>query len=363
MANKNAVKEPLFHITKRENVSKKKAIGVRAIASGAVLVLAILLSLIFVKKGPIFLVVEIFNGTFGNSLNLWRLVYETAILLLIALAVVPAFKMKFWNIGADGQTLISAITCYGVFFYLRNSLPGVLVTIIALIASILVGIVWTIIPSIFKAKWNTNETLFTLMMNYVATQLAKYFIYIWSRGNTRVPYISQDILPQFGSEYLLSVLIIALVTILVYVYLKHTKHGFELSLVGESQNTAKYIGLNVKKVIIRTMILSGAICGLSGFILVSISKSVTSTTVAGMGFTAIIVAWLAKFNPLYMILSAFVVQFLQLGLGNFINEAGVGSVDFAQIIIGLVYLFIIGCEFFIRYKVVIRRRKRRVEDA
>lgn len=360
MTNDKKVREPLLHISKRTDITKKQALYIRLIAIGAVVILSILLSLIFVKRGPIFLIVSVLQGTFGDEFVIWELLYKTAILLCISLAVVPAFKMKFWNIGADGQTLMAVVACYGTFYYLRGTgVPNFLIAVFAFVMAVLIGVIWAVIPAIFKAQWNTNETLFTLMMNYIAIQIAKYFILLWSNSNgTTVPPITQELVPYIFNEYVFSILSIAVLTAAVYVYLKDTKQGFEISLVGESQNTAKYIGLNVKKVIIRTMIISGAICGLAGYILVAISKGFNENIVAGMGFTAIIVAWLAKFNPLYMILSAFVVQFLQLGLKNFIDVAGIGSKDFAQIIIGLVYLFIIGSEFFIQYKVKFKKKNK-----
>ena len=143
----------------------------------------------------------------------------------------------------------------------------------------------------------------------------------------------------------------------MYVYLRFSKQGYEISVVGESENTAKYIGINVPKVVIRTMIISGALCGLIGFLLVANGCcSVTTTIAGGRGFTAILVSWLGKFNPLYMILTSFLVVFLQKGT-TFMGETYRLDTSMADIFIGVVLLFIIGCEFFINYKINFRKSK------
>ena len=146
----------------------------------------------------------------------------------------------------------------------------------------------------------------------------------------------------------------------MYVYLRFSKQGYEISVVGESENTAKYIGINVPKVIIRTMIISGALCGIIGFLLVANgSSTVTDTLADGRGFTAILVSWLGKFNPLYMILTSFLVVFLQRGT-TFLGEQYRFDTSMADIFIGAVLLFIIGCEFFINYKINFRKRSKEV---
>ena len=143
----------------------------------------------------------------------------------------------------------------------------------------------------------------------------------------------------------------------MYIYLKYNKHGYEISVVGESENTAKYIGINVKKVIIRTLILSGAICGIAGLLLVNgTNHTIASNTVDGRGFTAIMVSWLAKFNPITMILTAFIIVFLEKGAGEISTMFGLNS-SFSEIITGIIIFFIIGCEFFINYKLVFRSKK------
>ena len=162
-------------------------------------------------------------------------------------------------------------------------------------------------------------------------------------------------LPEiFGQKYLLNIIIVALLTAVMFVYLKYSKHGYEISVVGESENTARYIGINVKKVILRTMALSGAVCGLAGFLLVSgTNHTITTTTAGGMGFTAIMVSWLGKFNAGIMVITSFIIVFLQRGAGEIATKFNLNQ-SVADILTGIILFFIIGCEFFVNYKINLR---------
>ena len=268
--------------------------------------------------------------------------------------------MKFWNIGAEGQVLISGLACVATMMFLGSALPTGLLILVMVAVSILAGMIWAVLPAIFKAYWNTNETLFTLMMNYVATQLVDYFLKVFVKdGSGVLTPMPQFGLPVIGNQaYLLNVLIVAVVTVLAYIYLKYSKQGYEISVVGESENTARYIGINVKKVIIRTMLLSGAICGLAGLLLVGgTNHTISTTTVGGRGFTAIMVSWLAKFNPLFMVLTTFLIIFLELGSKQLTSDFGISS-SIADISTGIILLFIIGCEFFLQYRIVLNRNRK-----
>ena len=279
---------------------------------------------------------------------------NVAILLGISLAVTPAFKMRFWNIGAEGQVLIGALGAALVMMTV-DGLPRVSTAIIALIAGIAAGAFWGMIPAIFKANWKTNETLFTLMMNYVAIQLIKYFLKIADKSGSST--VGPSLLlygrfPEnlFGQEYMLNIIVVAVLTALMFIYLRSSKQGYEISVVGESENTARYIGINVKKVIIRTMLISGALCGLIGVLLVQTSKSIDPNLAKGYGFTAIMVSWLAKFNPIMMVLTSLLIVFLGRGAESVATTMGLNT-SFSDILTGIILFFIIGCEFFINYKV------------
>ena len=224
-----------------------------------------------------------------------------------------------------------------------------------------VGAIWAVIPAIFKAFFNTNESLFTLMMNYIAAGIVAFCLNEWVKtGSGILPPIDVANLPVIGKSYwyLLPILVVAVLTAFIAVYMKHTKHGFEISIVGDNVNTAKYVGINVKKVVIRTMLLSGAICGIVGLLLGgSINHTLNTESANNMGFTAIMVAWLAKFNPLTMIATAGFISFVTCGMGQVQSAFGITNNSVTNIIIGLIYFCIIGCEFFIKYKVTTRSGK------
>jgi len=231
------------------------------------------------------------------------------------------------------------------------------------VSSVVVAAIWGLIPAYFKTRFNSNETLFTLMMNYVAIQLVAYFTLEWSvpRGSGTPRVLEFGQLPTlFGQKYLINILIVAVLTILIYFYLKYSKQGYEISVVGESENTARYIGINVKKVVLRTMAISGAICGIAGFLLVAgTDHSLKSDTSGGRGFTAIMVSWLAKFNPIFMVLTSLLIVFLQKGASK-ISEVYRLNSSFSDIITGIIIFFIIGSEFFINYKIKFNKKEENV---
>ena len=353
---------PLFHIVKRDQSATtwKHRMLVRAIAVLAALLVSGVLITLLSGKNPIEVYGSMIEGTFGTSRRVWNMLQSVAMLLCVALAVTPAFKMKFWNIGAEGQVLVSGLACAATMMFLGDAMPLPLLFVVMTAASILAGMIWAVLPAIFKAFWNTNETLFTLMMNYVATQLVAYFLKVFVKDGSGVLYpMSEYGLPILGGQvYLLNVLVVAALTIAVFIYLKYSKQGYEITVVGESENTARYIGINVKKVIIRTLLVSGALCGVAGLLLVGgTAHTIGTNTAGGRGFTAIMVSWLAKFNPLYMVLTAFLIVFLELGAGQIATDFRIPS-SISDIITGIILLFIIGCEFFLQYRVVVRKSRK-----
>ena len=354
MSNNTKVHEPLFHIAKRNAIVWWKAWLIRIIAILAALIISGLMTLLLTGLNPLSVYKAMFEGSFGTMRRVWDLLQNVAILLCISLAVTPAFKMRFWNIGAEGQVLIGGLATASCMLFLGDKLPYTVLIPIIIVSGMLAGAVWALIPAIFKAKWNTNETLFTLMMNYIAIQIVAYFTLEWSmpKGSGTPRILENGQLPVIGGQkYLLNILVVAVLTVFMFIYLKYSKHGYEIAVVGESEKTAKYIGINVKKVIIRTMLLSGAICGLAGVLLVSgTDHSLKSETAGGRGFTAIMVSWLAKFNPVIMVLTSFLIVFLQTGATKISERFGLNTA-FADIITGIIIFFIIGSEFFINYQI------------
>lgn len=353
---------PLLHIVKRDQAEMTlfRRMLVRAVAIVAALLVSGILITLLSGKNPIEVYASMVSGVFGTGRRVWNMLQSVAMLLCVALAVTPAFKMKFWNIGAEGQVLVSGLACTATMMFLGNKMPLPLLIAVMVIASVLSGMIWALLPAVFKACWNTNETLFTLMMNYVATQLVAYYLKVFVKdGSGVLSPMPQYGLPSIGGQtYLLNVLLVAALTIAVYVYLKYSKHGYEIAVVGESEKTAHYIGINVKKVIIRTLLVSGAICGIAGLLLVGgTNHTISTTTVGGRGFTAIMVSWLAKFNPLYMILTSFLIVFLEQGAGQVSTDFRIPS-SISDIVTGIILLFIIGCEFFLQYRVVMRKNRK-----
>ncbi len=353
------VHEPLFHIAKRGAIPWWKAWIIRAVAILAALAVAAIVTVLLTGENPIEVYAKMIDGSFGTPRRMWKLAQNIAMLLCVALAVTPAFKMRFWNIGAEGQVLAGGLSCAACMILLSDKLPAPVLMLVMIVSSIAAGAIWALIPAVFKAFWDTNETLFTLMMNYIATQLVAFFAMKWEarKGSGIIGIINsqnrEGWLPSLGGQdYLVNVLVVVALTAAMYVYLKYSKQGYELSVVGESQNTARYVGIDVKKVVIRTMIISGAVCGIAGFLLVSgTNHTITATTAGGRGFTAIMVSWLAKFNPIYMVFTSFLLVFLQIGAGEIATAFKLNQA-FADIISGIILFFIIGCEFFINYQLV-----------
>ena len=354
----NQNKEPLIHISRRDNISTRKLIAIKAIAIITALIISCIIVAIVYGTNPFIFIGSLFEGIFGTTDRLWVFLKDMAILLGIGLALLPAFKMKYWNTGADGQVLVSALSAYVCLFYLGGKVNDILLVFICLFAAIISGIIWATIPAIFKAIWNTNETLFTLMMNYVATQLVAVFVNsIAKNGSGIAPVIDNGSLGMIY-QYLTPVLIVILLLITVSIYIKHTKHGFELSLVGESVNSAKYVGINVKLVIVRTLVVSGIICGIIGFLLTNgLNHVINANVTGGRGFTAIIVVWLADFKPYFMVLSAFLITFINNGTSLFLTNEGITDTSIVLIISSIIIFFIIGCTFFSKYKFVYRRNE------
>ena len=355
-------REPLFHITKRAALPWWAVWAIRGGALLAALIVCGVITSLVTGENPFQVYAAIYTGSFGTARKLWVLLQNIAMLLCVSLAVTPAFRMRCWNLGGEGQALAGALAAAACMICLRDKLPNGAVILLMIVTSILAGAIWAGIPAFFKARFNTNETLFTLMMNYVATQLVAYYCVVWEspKGSGQIGIINPNTqigwFPQIGSyKYLLNIIVVAVVCLGMYVYLNYSKHGYELAVVGESERTARYVGIKVDRVIIRTMLLSGAICGLAGLLLVaSTHHTLTPTIVEGRGFTAVMVSWLAKFNPIWMILTSFLLVFLGRGASEIATKFSLNS-SFGDILTGIILFFIIGSEFFINYRLVFRR--------
>ncbi|MBO4831226.1 MAG: ABC transporter permease [Oscillospiraceae bacterium] len=347
---------PLFHLAKRTSLSPARAWTIRL----ASFVVAILIGgLIFLLLGddPVSAYGAIITGSLGKKVAIRQTVKIAVPLLGTALAIAPCFKMRFWNIGAEGQITAGAIgaTFFALNYY--DKLPSPVLLIVMGLAGAVCGAFWAFIPAFFKARWGTNETLFTLMMNYIVIGLVK-----WLQGGPWEGKPGSQIIPNFASSAVLPKvfgihcgwIIVLILTIFIYVYMRYSKHGYEIAVVGESENTARYAGMSVARITIRTMLLSGAISGLVGYMVASGANMTLYYSVAdGVGFTAITVAWLAQLNPFAMIAISFLLAILDKGASTLQTVMNVPA-SISDIITGIFLFCMLASEFFINYRLVFR---------
>lgn len=349
-------------LAKRDTISRGKAWGIRLIAflaalfSGALIIMAL-------NYNPIDVYRDMLLGAVGKPLFVQETVKLAVPLLITAIGTAFAFKMRFWNIGGEGQILVGGIAASTFAVYFGGQWPQTTILIIMGVAAILGGGIYGVIPALFKSKWNTNETLFTLMLNYIALQFVRYLAYqkAWLPVGSIYPKIKTfealTRLPKLFGVHIGWIFAIVIV-IVAYIYMTRTKQGYEITVVGESNSTARYAGMNVSKVFIRTMFISGALAGFAGFLQVAgADGTLTEATAGGKGFTAITVAWLAKMNPLVMMIVASFMAVLERGSNRIQTIYGIPEAA-AEVLIGIILFFMLGCEFFINYKLIFFGRQK-----
>ena len=354
-------KAPLMRLSKRDVMNPKK---VWAIRIGSI-VFALLLGcipILVTGNNPFKAYLTMIKGSLGTSFYFKQTIKETIPLLGCALAIAPCFKMRFWNIGAEGQITAGAIAASFFAINFATKIPHVPLLLIMAFAAVVGGGIWAMIPGFFKAKYNTNETLFTLMMNYIAIGIVAWLQGgPWDRGNgsQQVPTFNNNaILPRVFGLHIGWIIVLVLV-VLVHIYMNYTKQGYEIAVIGDSVNTARYAGMNVGWIIVRTMLVSGVICGLVGFILVSgQNKTITSNVANGVGFTAITVAWLGQLNAFAMIVISLILAILSRGASYLQQELYVPSA-ISEIVSGILLFCMLGCEFFINYRVILRKNTKK----
>ena len=345
----------MIRIVKTKEKSKKQQMLLRL----AAFVLALCaggLFLLVLGNNPFAIYGTILSGAFRSEMAIQATIKIMIPLLIASLGVMLAFKMKFWNIGGEGQLIMGGV--FASYFALFHAdWPGFILFPVMFIAGIIGGGIWALIPAFFKVKFGTNETLFTLMLNYIALYLVSWLQEDpWrdpaANGFPKIASFDKSaVLPKLFGVQIGWVIALILVAVL-FVYLRYTKQGYEISVVGESRATATYAGMNVQKIILRTMFLSGAVAGIAGMVQVTGSDRTLTTGVAGgVGFTAIIVAWLAQLNPVSSLIIAFLFSVLEMGSSVVQSQFGL-STDCADVLQGIILFFVLGCEFFIRYKFV-----------
>ncbi len=360
----NEQKTPWIRLAKRDLMPARSMWTIRAISF---LVAILLGGLIFLVLGvnPFTAYGTIITGSLAKKTALRQTIKIAIPLLGTALAIAPCFKMRFWNIGGEGQITAGAMAAtYFALFY-ADTLPAPILLLVMGLAGAVFGGLWALIPAFFKARWGTNETLFTLMMNYIIIGVVK-----WLQGGPWEGKPGSQIIPMFDRAAVLPKvfgvhcgwIIVLLLTGFMFVYMKYTKHGYEIAVIGESENTARYAGMNVGRIIMRTVFLSGAICGLVGFMIVSGANMTLYDSVAdNAGFTAITVAWLAQLNPFAMVAISLLLAILDKGAGTLQTYMAVPT-SISDIITGIFLFCMLGCEFFINYKIIFRGKQKEVTN-
>ncbi len=358
------LKTPLIRLAKRDEMSKGNVYAIR-VSSILIALLLGCIPMIITGHNPISAYGVIISGSLSRPVYLKQTIRTAIPLLGCAIAIAPCFKMRFWNIGAEGQITMGAVlSSYFALFY-AEKIPHIPLLLIMFIVGAVGGAIWALIPAFFKAKWNTNETLFTLMMNYIAIGIVAYLQggpWEGRKGSQLVPMFSQNArIPNvFGVNC--GWIIVLVLVVFLYIYMNKTKQGYEIAVIGDSVNTARYAGMNVGWIIMRTMMLSGAICGIVGVITVSGANYTLYKGVAdGVGFTSITVAWLSQLNSFAMIFISFILAILEKGSNTLQTRMQVPA-SISEIITGILLFCMLSSEFFVNYKLIFRHKdKKEVE--
>ncbi len=355
-------KTPLIRLAKRDMMPNWQ---IWAIRGGSFVAAIVIGALIFLLMGnnPLSAYGTIISGSLGKKTAIRQTVKIAIPLLGTALAIAPCFKMRFWNIGAEGQITAGAVAATYFALNFADTLPSPVLLLVMGLGGAIFGGLWAMIPAFFKARWNTNETLFTLMMNYIIIGVVK-----WLQGGPWEGRPGSQIIPMFDQAAVLPKvlgvhcgwIIVLVLTVLMFIYMKYTKQGYEIAVIGESENTARYAGMNVGRIIMRTMFISGAISGLVGFIVASgANGTLYDGVAAGVGFTAITVAWLAQLNPFAMIGISGLLAVLEKGADTLQTRMAVPA-SISDIITGIFLFCMLGCEFFINYRIIFRSKHKEV---
>ncbi len=346
----------MFRIAKKEEMPKWKSILVRL---GSILfgVLFACLLIALIGYNPISTFSALLVGAFGSQNALINTITIAIPLAITALGLAIAFRMKFWNIGGEGQIIMGCVFATFVANNMPANTPGILHILLMAVAGFLGGAIWALIPGVFRVFSRTNETLFTLMMNYIALSIVQFLHYVlWrdpaSKGFPKIKAIpiTTHLPVVFGVH--IGWIIAIIIAVMVFFIIRKTKLGYEIRVVGESEPTANYAGMNVKKVMLTGVALSGGIVGLAGMIKLSGAVYTLSPAITGnAGFTAIVIAWLSGLSAPIILFVSILIAALEQGSQIIQIKLSVPS-SVAAIIQGLILMSALGGEFFLRYRIV-----------
>ncbi len=358
-----------FHIVKRDNCPLWKKAMLYVVA----IVLALLMGgviLLAIGVDPVAYYTRMFTmGTVGN-----KIAYKTYInylkdfvpLVLTSLALSLAFKMRFWNIGGEGQFIMGAIASSAVAILLGNSLPSALVLLLMCLAAMLAAGLYGLLVAALKVRFGTNETLLTLMLNYVALYLLNYLMQTKASWNFFLNPKELRPVPQshpegalfpsipMGGKFSLNICVIFafVIGVVIYLYLRHTKQGYEISVVGDSAGTARYAGMKVNTIVLRTVFLSACLIGLAAAFKMGTVGTMSTAITNDVGWTGIIVAWLSQLNTgLIFVVSALISV---LHYGSTVAAATFSQVDssFANMLQGVILFLVLAADFMIRFRIL-----------
>ena len=345
----------MIRIVRRPDPSRRRDIVTRLAAVFAALVCA---SLIMAALGynPVAVFSNIIVGSTGTAHRIRQTIVKAIPLTTLSLGVAVCFKMKFWNIGAEGQFYLGALFATWTAYHFKTLPAGALLPLM-LAASLIGGGLWALIPAVLKSKFRTSEILVTLMLNYVATKFITYLQYgPWkdpsAGGFAKMPkFVDAAVLPKLFGVHIGWIIVLVL-ALAVHILLAKTKLGYEISVIGESETTARYAGISVAGVTAAAVMIGGGLCGAAGFMQASaIEKSLTDQLSAGLGFTAVITAWLARLSaPAVVVVSLLFAALLQ---GSaYIQTALQVPSAVADILQGVILFFVLGSEFLLNYRLV-----------
>ncbi len=322
-------------------------------------------SIIFMlnRVNPVFAITEIFSGSFGSVYGIKETIAKSIPLILIGSGLTLAFRARFWNIGAEGQLLMGAIFSSWVGLNLGPHLPAPVIIPAMFLAGFIGGALWGIIPAILKIRYSINEVISTLMLNYICAEFLTMLIVGPWKGKTRFGFPGTDNLPESailglipGSRIhyvtlILAILCAVLLTILIY----RTRFGYETRVVGENPDAGKYAGINFLKTTIVIMAISGGLAGFAGMgELAGIHKYLgyPASLSSGYGFTAIIVAWLARLNPLAAIVSGIFFAGILVGGDAIQISLGLPAAT-VNIVNGTLLFCLIMADYFLHHRIVL----------
>ncbi len=350
----------MLKIQKKQGLSPRNEALLRI---GTVVLALIAAGIIMALLGynPIDMYVKMIKGSLGSKYYFKSTVEKCIPLLIMSLGVSIAFKMKFWNIGAEGQFYMGAFGATWAWLLLPETLPMWIMLPVMALAAFVFGGLWALIPAILKHKLSTSETLVTLMLNYIAIKWISYLQYgPWKdpaeRGMPKIFKFTENAsLPTVFGIHIGWIVALVLV-IVVYVIMNYSKFGFEISVLGENPQTARYAGMNVTKTLLIAVIISGGICGIAGMLQATGSEGRLGDNIsAGLGFTAIITAWLAKLSAPMILVVSFLFAILLQG-GKYLQVMQIPA-SVAEVIQGIILFFVLASEFFANYKIVIKRKE------